>query len=411
MHRLNSKYTTLFLLFSFLVLIISPISYAQPNVSAAAAILMDAETGEILWSQNEHEKRAPASITKLVTALVAIEKGNLKDEVTISQEAVNTKGSIVWLRAGETQTLEDLLYAIMLNSGNDAARAIAEHVGGTIDEFVAMMNEKVRVIGTTSTQFQNPDGLPDADHYSTAYDIALITREAIANPLLREIMGTKTRQWSGMDWQSQLVNLNQLLWEYEGSIGGKTGFTSEAGRCLTVAAKKNGLELISVVLGSPNAQRLWADSTRILDYGFNNFHKIKIVTAGQEMLQVQMAGQTVPILVKEDVDYLTSKSSEEMPSWKIKLNQLELPLQRGDEVGTLKILLNDKDFKDISLVAGSSIKKPVTWIDIYVKITLTFFGLLVLAVLLKIINSVRRRRSMYAGKVARPRYSSSSNRW
>jgi len=203
------------------ILLFSSSVMAEPEIAAESAVLMDAETGKILWGKNETEQRAPASITKLVTALVAIEKGNLQDEVIISPEAVKTSGSIVWLRAEETQTLENLLYATMLNSGNDAALAIAYHIGGSVESFAEMMNEKVKDLGANSTNFMNPNGLPAEGHYSTAYDVALIMKEALADPVLKEILATKTREWNGTDWQSQLVNLNQLLWQYEGSLGGK----------------------------------------------------------------------------------------------------------------------------------------------------------------------------------------------
>lgn len=320
------QYMFFIILTIVILLVFSSNAMAKPNIAGEAAILMDAETGEILWGKNERDQKSPASITKLVTALVAIEKGNLQDEVTVSQEAVNTRGSIVWLSAGEIQTLENLLYAIMLNSGNDAALVIAEHIGGNVDGFVGMMNQKARDLGAYSTNFVNPNGLPDQDHYSTAYDIALIMKAALDNPVLKEIIGTKTRDWNGRDWQSQLVNLNQLLWQYEGSLGGKTGYTNEAGRCLVAAANRDGMELISVVLGS-NSQRIWSDSIRILDYGYNNFHKLKLMDKGDEILKIEMAGTSVPVLSGQVVEYLTNKNSDVFPTWQIKMQNLDLPLE------------------------------------------------------------------------------------
>lgn len=402
---MKRSYTVIITLSFLLVLLISSVAAAEPNITGAAGVLMDAETGEVLWAKEETAKRAPASITKILTALVAIEKGNLTDEVVISEVAVDTQGSIVWLRAGETQTLEDLLYAIMLNSGNDAALAIAEHIGeGSIDKFVNMMNEKAKEIGAHSSNFVNPNGLPAEGHYSTAYDIALITRAALKNPVLREIMGTQTRQWNGMDWQSQLVNLNQLLWQYEGSIGGKTGYTSEAGRCLTTAANRNGMELISVVLGS-TSQRIWSDSTKVLDYGFENYHKLKLVEAGEEILQTELAGVMVPVLADKDILYLTNKNSDEIPSWKIKLQNLELPLTQGQEIGTLDFVLDDKVIDSVSLVAGKDVDKPITWKDIYIKATMLIFGLVIAALLLKLLLALRKRRTTFINRPRRMGYS------
>ncbi len=402
---MKRSYTVIITLSFLLVLLISSAAAAEPNITGAAGVLMDAETGEVLWAKEETAKRAPASITKILTALVAIEKGNLTDEVVISEVAVDTHGSIVWLRAGETQTLEDLLYAIMLNSGNDAALAIAEHIGeGSIDKFVNMMNEKAKEIGAYSSNFVNPNGLPAEGHYSTAYDIALITRAALKNPVLREIMGTQTRQWNGMDWQSQLVNLNQLLWQYEGSIGGKTGYTSEAGRCLTTAANRNGMELISVVLGS-TSQRIWSDSTKVLDYGFENYHKLKLVEAGEEILQTELAGVMVPVLADKDILYLTNKNSDKIPSWKIKLQNLELPLTQGQEIGTLDFVLDDKVIDSVSLVAGENVNKPITWKDIYIKVTMVIFGLVIAALLLKLLLALRKRRTTFINRPRRMGYS------
>lgn len=402
---MKRSYTVIITLSFLLVLLISSAAAAEPNITGAAGVLMDAETGEVLWAKEETAKRAPASITKILTALVAIEKGNLTDEVVISEVAVDTHGSIVWLRAGETQTLEDLLYAIMLNSGNDAALAIAEHIGeGSIDKFVNMMNEKAKEIGAYSSNFVNPNGLPAEGHYSTAYDIALITRAALKNPVLREIMGTQTRQWNGMDWQSQLVNLNQLLWQYEGSIGGKTGYTSEAGRCLTTAANRNGMELISVVLGS-TSQRIWSDSTKVLDYGFENYHKLKLVEAGEEILQTELAGVMVPVLADKDILYLTNKNAGEIPSWKIKLQNLELPLTQGQEIGTLDFVLDDKVIDSVSLVAGKDVDKPITWKDIYIKATMLIFGLVIAALLLKLLLALRKRRTTFINRPRRMGYS------
>lgn len=387
------------------ILLFSSSVMAQPSIVGETAVLIDAETGEILWGKNETQQRPPASITKLVTALVAIEKGNLQDEVLISQEAVETNGSVVWLRAGETQTLENLLYAIMLNSGNDAALAIAEHIGGSVEDFVEMMNEKTKDLGALSTNFVNPNGLSADGHYSTAYDLALMMREALANPVLREIIGTKTKDWNGMDWQSQLVNLNQLLWQFEGSLGGKTGYTSEAGRCLVSAANRDGMELISVVLGS-SSQSIWSDSTKVLDYGYNNFHKLKLVDKEDEILEIEIGSTTVPVLSGGIVEYLTNKNLDIIPKWKIKMHNLDLPLEMGDIIGNLEFVYGEELIDSIPLVAGANVKKPITWVDIYVKITLVLIGLIALILLLKLLIMIRNRRSVYMNKVSRSRYGS-----
>ena len=379
----------------------SPAIAAEPNVSGVAGILIDAETGKVLWQLNESERRAPASITKLITALLAVEKGNLSDEIVISEEAVDTIGSIVYLRAGETQTLENLLYATMLNSGNDAARAIAEHIGGTIENFITMMNQKAKEIGAHSTNFVNPNGLSEENHYTTAYDIALITKAAAANQTLRKIIGTQTRKWEGMDWQSQLSNLNELLWNYEGIVGGKTGYTSDSGHCLTAVAKRDGLELISVILGCTSRQAMWKDSTTILNYGFENFHKLKLVTANEKILTLNLAEDEVPILAKEEIKYLTNKNLNHLPSQSIAINNIELPLTKGDEIGTITFELDGEILKKTSLIAGQDVAKPITWVDIYLRVTLALIGVTALLFFLRFLLRSRRKRSIYASKTGK----------
>lgn len=389
---MTTKHLKILTLTLVLLLLASTAIIAEPTIVGEAAVLMDAETGRVLWGKDETVQRAPASITKLITALVAIEKGNLQKEVKINEEAVNTSGSIVWLKVGETQTLENLLYAMMLNSGNDAAKAIAEHIGGSQEAFVKMMNEKAKEIGAISTNFINANGLSAEGHYSTAYDIALIMKEALENPDLRKIMGTQYKDWDGADWKSQLANLNQMLWQYEGTIGGKTGYVSEAGRCLVTAANRDGLELISVVLGS-NADRIWSDSTKILDHGYNNFHKLKLTTKSDEILQVETAGTTIPVVTGKDVEYLTSKNAEHIPTSKIKMHQIKLPLKKGDIIGELEFVLNDEVIEKTDLLSAQDVKKPITLLDIYIKISLSILGIAGILIMLKGFIMFRKRSS------------------
>ena len=401
----NTKYIFVIISTIIILLAFSSGAAAQPNITAGAAILVDAETGDILWGQNETTQRAPASITKIVTALVAIEMGRLQDEVTISQEAVDTTGRIVWLRAGETQTLEDLLYAAMLNSGNDAALAIAEHVGGTVDEFVEMMNQRVRGLGAHNTNFVNPTGLSAQGHYSTAYDIALIMRAALENAILMEIMGTQIRAWSGLDWDgTNLSNTNNLLLQYEGTLGGKTGTTAEAGSCLVNAVDRDGMVLISVVLGSTQ-QNIWNDSIRILDYGYNNYHKLRLVDQGDEILQIDRAGRIVSVVSGQVGEYLVSKNLEILPTPQIKIHNFDLPLREGDVIGNMEFILDGEVIESVELVAGTNVRRSITLAGIYVVTTLIFFGLVALMLVLKAINTLRKRRnSIYVNKARRPKY-------
>ena len=387
-----------------IILILSPTAVADINISGATGILMDADTGAVLWGYNEHEKRAPASITKLVTVLLAVEHANMDDEVIISDTAVDTKGSIVWLRAGEMQTLENLIYACMLNSGNDAARAIAEHVGGSLDEFVEMMNSKAQELGAYNTHFKNPNGLPDEEHYSTAYDIAIITREVMSKPVLVEILGTKNREWKGRDWDSQLANLNDMLWRYEGTIGGKTGATTEAGQCLANIAERNGLKLIGVVLGSASRDRLWTDMTTVLNYGFDNFHKIDLVREGEEILQVKFSNKNLQVLASDSIKYLVSKDVGKIPVQRIQINDIKMPIAKGDKIGVLGFEDNGMIVGEVELVAGADFKEPITLMRVYLNITFILFGLFFLALLIKMFKSLQRRRTFRANRVRKTRY-------
>jgi len=196
-----------------------------------------------------------------------------------------------------------------------------------------------------------------------------------------------------------------LLWQYEGSLGGKTGYTNEAGRCLVAAANRDGMELISVVLGS-NSQRIWSDSIRILDYGYDNFHKLKLMDQGDEILQIEIAGTSVPVLSGQVVEYLTNRNSDVFPTWQIKMQNLDLPLEKGEVIGSLEFVLNGEIIESVGLVAGTNVKKPITWVDIYVKTTLLFFGLVALILLLKAIITHKKRRNIYINRVSKPKYGS-----
>ena len=237
---------------------------AQNGTTARAACILEMQTGRVLFAQGMHDRLPMASTTKVMTALLAIERGNLQDEVTCSENAFGMSGTSIYLQQGETLTLEELLLGLMLSSGNDAAVAIAEYIGGTTAAFVDLMNARARQLGAVNTHFANPHGLPDDAHYTTAYDLALIAREAMGNDTFRRIVSTQRASisWAGRTYNRQLTNKNRLLSTYPGATGVKTGFTSRAGRCLVFGARRDGLELIGVVLGCPD----WFDEAeRLMD--------------------------------------------------------------------------------------------------------------------------------------------------
>lgn len=263
---------------SFLLHITGPVqhTYAQPGVSAQAAILVDIETGRILFEKNSDQPLRVASITKIMTAIVAIENGVLSDKVVTSKNAYRVEGSSIYLRLGEKLSLEDMLYGLMLRSGNDAAVAIAEHIGGSLDGFIYLMNQKAEELGMTQSVFNNPHGLDDhEEHYSSARDMANLTAYAMKNETFATIVGTKrkTAPLEGEKWDRIWHNKNRMLTKYPYADGVKTGFTKRAKRTLVSSATKDGHSLVAVTL---NASDDWNDHIHMLEYGFNEFTKVTL---------------------------------------------------------------------------------------------------------------------------------------
>jgi D-alanyl-D-alanine carboxypeptidase (penicillin-binding protein 5/6) len=260
----------------------------MPEVKAQGACLMDYETGRVLYEKNMNEPLPMASTTKIMTCIIALESGKLDDIVTASPNAANAPKVRLGLKKGEKHKLHDLLYPLMLISGNDCAVAIAEHIGGSVQGFAEIMNEKAKEIGALDTEFVTPNGLDSGNHHSTAYDMALITRYALKNDEFRKIISTRqiTIPLENNDEKSYTVmSKNRLLSEYDGAIGVKTGFTGKAGNCFVGAAERNGLTLISVNLasgwGNAGKQQKWKDAKNMLNYGFDNYKKYKIADKGK----------------------------------------------------------------------------------------------------------------------------------
>ncbi|MBR3964346.1 MAG: D-alanyl-D-alanine carboxypeptidase [Clostridia bacterium] len=261
--------------------------FDAPTVSASAAVLLDASNGSrrILWSRNGNERMSPASTTKVMTTLVAIEALPLSHKVTIPAEAVGVEGSSVYLTEGEEFTLEELLYCVMLESANDAATAVALAVAGSVEAFAALMNAKAAELGLENTHFVNPHGLDAEGHYTSAGDLALILAAALENEAFSKISATYKTTVGGPEGARLLVNHNRLLRSYEGSLGGKTGYTRASGRCLVSAAEREGLRLVAVTLADPDD---WQDHTALLDAGFDQLCAVRLTVDGE--LSVAIAG-------------------------------------------------------------------------------------------------------------------------
>ncbi|WP_088069302.1 D-alanyl-D-alanine carboxypeptidase family protein [Gottfriedia luciferensis] len=308
----------------FLIGIIIPTNNVKAfgGVSARNAVLMDQKTGRILYGKAMHDPERIASITKIMTAILAVESGKLKKTVTVSSRAVQTEGSSIYLKPGQKIKLEDLVYGLMLRSGNDAANAIAETVGGSIEGFVYMMNEKAKEIGMSNTYFSNPSGLDQQgkNHYSSAYDMALLTRYAMQNPKYAKIAGTKVHRApnTAESWDYVWKNKNKLLtFMYKYSTGGKTGFTKKAKRTLVSTASKNGMDLIVVTL---NDGQDWKDHMSLFEYGFKNYPLTKVLYKGgiKEVTNKKYKGH---VYLKNDFSYPLQKNERDQVRITIEMNK------------------------------------------------------------------------------------------
>ena len=327
-------------------------------LSARSAVLIDSASGRILYEHNAHEKLPMASTTKIMTGLLACESGKLSETVKASAFASGTEGSSLWLKIGEKQTLENLTYGLMLKSGNDAAVAIAEFLGGNTDAFALLMNKRAKEIGAVNTNFKNPHGLDSDGHYTTAYDLAMIAREAMKNKNFRKIVSTKTYSipMEGEAWGRALKNHNKLLWLYDGCNGIKTGFTKKCGRCLVSSAERDGQEIICVTL---NASDDWNDHKYLLDYGFENYTMKTAVKKGERMGKL-VNGEKGVFLVSENNVSFTVKDGEEF-TVKTTVTDKELPVKKGEAAGKSEIFLNGEKIGETDLIAEKTVKKPGFW--------------------------------------------------
>jgi len=329
------------------------------NTSSKSAILIDADSGRVLWEKNPHEKKSPASITKIMTAIIAIENGELKDKVVVSEEATLVGESEVWLEEGEIITFENLIYSALLFSANDACHAIAEHISGSVEEFVDNMNEKAREIGAIDTYFENPHGLDDKENgdgnISTAYDIAQIARYCMKNPRFSHIVNTRMKVMPGppsSDEKRYVKNRNKFLNKYQYANGIKTGYTIKAGLCLVASAKKEDINLIGVVLDSEPGYRD-QDMINLFEYGFYKYKKINTkVTDPLPNLIIENEGiyEEIEVNPIKKTEVLLSSEEEEKLQTKIEIDDtLNLPVKGREKVGHLNILLGNDELLKIDI--------------------------------------------------------------
>lgn len=328
-------------------------SASAVDTAAASAILIDAASGRVLYEENADEQRLIASITKIMTAYVALEHGDPGTVYTVGWEDM-AEGSSMYLKPGEKITLEELLYGLMLASGNDAALAVARCVSGSVEDFVALMNETAKKLGMEHTSFANPNGLDHKEHYSTARDMAVLTAHAMEHEVFRRLVSTK----SVTVGERVLTNHNKLLSRYEGCVGVKTGYTKAAGRTLVSAAERNGQRLIAVTLSDGND---WQDHTMLLDYGFSCYPRREIVKKGMVAGTARVKGSfvlTMPVTAAESFFYPLKEGEKPQISWKY-YDQVTAPVVKNTILGEAVVSLNGEEIGRTALVAGADIAMTI----------------------------------------------------
>ena len=359
--------------------VLTPVQAAGAELSVAgkSAVLMDVATGTVLHESNANEPLAPASVTKIMTMLLimeAVDSGSISmtDQVTASEMAAAKGGSQIYLKAGETMSVSDMLKSIAVSSANDCACAMAEHIAGSEEAFVARMNQRAQELGMKNTHFVNCTGLDDspeaASHKTTAYDIALMSRELLKNhPKIKEF----TTIW--MDTVRNgtfgLSNTNKLIRFYQGATGLKTGFTSSAGYCLSATAQRDGMELIAVVMGADTSQNRNAACKQLLDYGFANFALIQPELTETGDVPVRLGTQDgVPVQLGDFSGLLIDKSQKSSVTTQVTLEEVATaPVSQGQRLGTLKVLSGDQLLREVPLVAAQSVPR-LTWGAMFVKV-------------------------------------------
>ncbi|MCI0767085.1 D-alanyl-D-alanine carboxypeptidase family protein [Bacillus sp. TL12] len=348
-----------------------------PNLAeqASSAIVIEQDTGKVLFEKNPNEKLPPASMTKIMTMLLImeqVEKGKLKleDKVRTSEHAASMGGSQIFLEPGEEMTVNEMLKGIAIASGNDASVAVAEHIAGSEEGFVNMMNKKTKGLGLKNTHFQNPTGLPAKDHYSTAYDMSIMAKELMKYPLIRKYTGkyedylrenTEKKFW--------LVNTNKLVRFYPGVDGVKTGFTTEAKYCLTASAEKNGMRVISVVMGAPTSKERNNQVTKLLDYAFGQYTTKKLYKRGEKIQTVKVGKgkkENVDLVASDNVSLLMKKG-ENMDKVKqevIAEKKVKAPIKKGDALGTL-VIKKDKDVLLKQTIVAKEDVAAASWWELF----------------------------------------------
>lgn len=322
------------------------------EISGRHGIVLDADTGRVLYEKSADQQALIASTTKIMTALVVCEQCNVLDRMRIPKEAVGIEGSSMYLKEGEVLTIQELLYGMMLHSGNDAAVALAIYCGGTVEGFCGLMNDKAHQLGLSNTHFENPNGLDSPGHYSTARDLAVLTAYALDNPIFAQTVSTKTVRAG----TRSLKNHNKMLWQYPGANGVKTGYTRAAGRILVSSSKREGRQLVAVTISAPND---WQDHAAMLDYGFTHYQPTTVIQSGDKVGSIPVIGGTdvqVELVAVEDFSYSLAKDEQV----KICLQEpgfVYAPVAEGQNAGYAYVCIGDTPVGKIPLYYGKTVEQ------------------------------------------------------
>ena len=372
-----------------------------PAVSASAAVLMDAATGTVLCDKSMHQRRAMASTTKIMTALVALESANLKDTVVVGEDAMKVESPGFDFTLGERLVLDDLLTALMLKSSNAAAIAIADHVAGSVPAFAEKMNQRAHSLGLDDTHFVNPHGLSAPDHYSSAYDLAVITCEAMGFGRFRALVSEKTAEIERPDLNAKetIANHNKLLWRADYVDGVKTGWVRDSGHCLVASGTRNGWQLIAVVLDSPDAYR---DALALLDYGFATYRLQVLAQQGDAVGRARVwfgNPGSVPAVSQQMLAQVTGPGLPSAGKLQVTTKRLTAPVAQGRVVGEAQVLVDGKPVAASQLVAGEKVRRSPLVVG--AEWALRAVGLLLVAAVgirtgAKLVKVRRRRRRSFS---------------
>lgn len=355
-----------------IVLSCTTVSFAKDqatlNLASKSAVLIDVGSGQVLYEQNSHEKLPPASVTKVMTLLLigeALDSGKIKltDKVQISERASEMGGSQIFLEPGEIQTVENLIKGIAVASGNDACVAMAEYIGGSEEAFVKMMNDKAKELGMKNTNFVNTNGLPVENHYTTANDIALMSKELLKHESMHKYLTTWMDEVIVGKKQAKigLANTNKLIRHYQGATGVKTGFTQEAKYCLAASAKRGDTHLVAATLGAATSKERFADAASLLNYGFANYESVKLCSKGDALatLTLDKAEENkIKLTAKDDLTALIKKGENKNFTKKVKVDENpKLPILKGQKLGVVEIYKDKKLVGSVDLVTNKEVKK------------------------------------------------------